>query len=39
MGWEMVDHLAMVLANHTKQIISKAEFFLLNADEVNTIDT
>ena len=38
-AWEMADHLGMVLADHTKQVISKARFFFLSADEVNTIDT
>ena len=37
-GWEMADHLAMALAEHTKQVISKARFFSLSADEVTTID-
>ena len=29
----------MALADHTKQVISKARFFSLNTDEVSTIDT
>jgi len=39
MDWEMVDHLVMALANHTKQVISKARFFSLSKDVVKTIDT
>ena len=38
-GWEMADHLAIVLADHTKQVISKARFFSLSSDEVTTIDS
>lgn len=38
-GWEMVDHLAKTLSKHTKQVISKARFFSLSADEVTTIDS
>ena len=38
-AWEMADHLGMVLVNHTKQVISKARFFSLSADEVSTIET
>jgi len=38
-GWEMADHLAIALADHTKKVISKARFFSLSADEVSTIDS
>ena len=38
-GWEMADHLAMTLAEHTKEVISKSRFFSLTADEVTTIDS
>ena len=34
----MANHLAMALAEHTKQVISKARFFSLSVDEVTTID-
>jgi len=37
-GWEMADHLAVALSEHTKQVISKSRFFSLSADEVTTID-
>lgn len=38
-GWEMADHLAIVLADYTRQVISKCRFFSLSADEVTTIDS
>ena len=37
-GWEMADHLAMALAEHTREVISTTRFFSLSADEVSTID-
>lgn len=38
-AWEMADHLAKALTDHTKQVISKAWFFSLSADEVSTVDS
>jgi len=38
-GWEMANHLAKVLGDHTKKVISRANFFSLSADEVSTIDS
>jgi hypothetical protein len=37
-GWDMAESMSVVLANHTKKVISQARFFAISADEVTTID-
>jgi hypothetical protein len=37
-GWDMADSMGVVLANHTKKIISQARYFAISADEVTTVD-
>lgn len=37
-GWEMADHLAKTLAEHTKSVLFGARFLSLSADEVTVTD-
>jgi hypothetical protein len=37
-GWDMVDSMAAILANHIKKILAEARFYTISADEVTTVD-